>query len=100
MYLDHNATTPMHPAVVDAMTAWLAGAPGNPSSVHAPGRRARAAVERARRQLSGALGASPAEVVFTSGATEALHLAVCGLVPQGGHVVASAVEHPALFGAC
>ncbi|MEZ4467831.1 MAG: cysteine desulfurase family protein, partial [bacterium] len=74
--------------------------PGNPSSVHAAGRRARAAVEAARRQVAQAVGVAPGELIFTSGATEALHLAILGAVPRGGHVVVSAVEHPAVFGAC
>ncbi len=100
MYLDHNASAPVLPAAAQAAAEWMLGPAGNASSVHAAGRRARAAVERARRQVASALGGSPRELVFTSGATEALHLAVCGLVPVGGHVVASAVEHPALFGAC
>ncbi len=99
-YLDHNATAPCLPAAARAAADWLLGPPGNPSSAHAAGRRARAAIEQARGQVAAALGARPGEVVFTSGATEALHLAVAGLVPPGGHVVASAVEHPALFGAC
>lgn len=100
IYLDHNATAPLAPAAARACAAWLAGPPGNPSSVHQAGRRARAALEAARRQVAGALGVAPGELVFTSGATEALHLAIGGLVPPGGHVVASAVEHPAVFGAC
>jgi cysteine desulfurase len=100
VYLDHNATAPCLPAAAQAAAEWLLGPPGNPSSAHAAGRRARAAVELARRQVAAALGARPGEVVFTSGATEALHLAVAGVVPRGGHVVASAVEHPALYGAC
>lgn len=100
VYLDHNATAPLTPAARAAMVAWLTGPGGNPSSVHRLGRGARAAVEQARRQVAGALGVVPGELTFTSGATEALHLAVVGVVPPGGHVVASAVEHPALFGAC
>ncbi|MEZ4431278.1 MAG: cysteine desulfurase family protein [bacterium] len=98
IYLDHNATAIPLPAAAAAAAAWLAR-PANPSSVHGPGRAARAAVETARRQVAGAIGGDARGVVFTSGATEALHLAVGGLVPRGGHVVASAVEHPALFGA-
>lgn len=99
IYLDHNATAAPLPEAAQAAAAWLAGPPANPSSVHAAGRRARAAVERARRAVAAALGASPGEIVFTSGATEALHQAVADRVAPGQHVVASAVEHPALFGA-
>ena len=100
VYLDHNASAPLDPAVAAAMRAWLDGTPGNPSSVHRLGRRARAVVETARRQLGAALGVVAGELVFTSGATEALHVAIAGLTPPGGHVVVSAVEHPAVFGAC
>lgn len=98
-YLDHNASAPLCRPAAEAMRAWLDAPPGNPSSVHRLGRQARAAVERARRQVAGALGVVPGELVFTSGATEALHLGIAGLVPRGGHVVTSAVEHPATFGA-
>ncbi|MGK0359665.1 MAG: cysteine desulfurase [Bradymonadia bacterium] len=100
IYLDHNASAPLDSAVADAMRAWLDVESGNPSSVHRWGRRARAAVELARRQVAQALGVVPGELIFTSGATEALHVAIAGLVPPGGHVVVSAVEHPAVFGAC
>ena len=100
VYFDHNASSPLVSAARQAMAAWLEGEAGNPSSVHRPGRAARAAVERARRQVADAVGVVAGELVWTSGATEALHMAVLGCVPRGGHVVASAVEHPALFGAC
>lgn len=100
IYLDHNATTFPLPSAAAAVAEWLARGPANPSSVHGPGRAARAAVERARRAVGRALGGAPAEVVFTSGATEALHLAIIGLVPPGGEVLISAVEHPAVRGAC
>ncbi len=99
IYLDHNATAVPLPEAAQAAGAWLAGPPANPSSVHAAGRRARAALERARRAVAVSLGAAPGEIVFTSGATEALHQAVADRVVPGQHVVASAVEHPALFGA-
>ena len=99
-YLDHNATAPVLPAAARAAAAWMAGPPGNPSSVHGAGRRARAAIEHARRAVAAAVGARPAEIIFTSGATEAIALAVRGCVRVGDHVVVSAVEHPAVFGAC
>ena len=95
IYLDHNATTP----VADEARAAVAGAlelAGNPSSIHAEGRAARDRVERARRQVAGLLGAAPDEVVFTSGGTEANHLALLG---AGRRVVAAAVEHPSVLGA-
>lgn len=99
-YLDHNASAPLHPTAAAAMRAWLDGTPGNPSSVHRLGRRLRAAVETARRQVASALNVVPGELIFTSGATEALHLGIAGFVPPGGAVVTSAVEHPAVYGAC
>lgn len=98
IYLDHNATALPLPEAAAAAAEWL-GRPANPSSIHGSGRRARAAVEAARRQVAASLGGAPAGVVFTSGATEALHLGL-RLAPRGGHVVVSAVEHPAVFGAC
>jgi cysteine desulfurase len=100
VYLDHNASAWPLPAASQAAATWMLEHGGNPSSVHALGRRARAAVESARRSVAAALGARPAEVVFTSGATEALHLAILGLARPGGHAVVSGVEHPAVFGAC
>ncbi|MCK6569555.1 cysteine desulfurase [Myxococcota bacterium] len=99
-YLDHNASALPDREAAAAAARWLLEGVGNPSSVHTAGRRARAALERARRQVATALGATPGEVVFTSGATEALHLAVAGLAAPGAHVLLSAVEHPAVFGAC
>lgn len=96
IYFDHNATTPLHPAARAAMLE-LDHAFGNPSSLHAEGRRARDAVERARDQVAGLVGATRDEVVFTSGGTEANQLALAGLA-RGGRVVGSAVEHPSLDG--
>jgi cysteine desulfurase len=99
VYLDHNATAlPLVDATEAAVVALRDGL-GNPSSVHGDGRRARAVVEEARRRVAEAIGATPSEVVFTSGATEALHLAVASLVPRGAHVVCTTVEHPAVYGA-
>src|SRR5258708_16897230 len=90
VYLDYNATAPIKPAVVAAMTELL-GQVGNPSSVHGFGRRARRLVEDAREQVAALVGAKPAEIVFTAGATEANDLALngCGREP----VMVSAVEH-------
>jgi cysteine desulfurase len=100
IYLDANATTPLHPAVLRAMMPALEGVFANPSSVHKPGQDARALVDRAREQCAKALGCAEREIVFTSGGTEADLLAVRGLAPEGSRVVVSAVEHPAVFGAC
>lgn len=88
-YLDHNATSPLRPAAFDAMAEALR-AGGNPSSVHASGRRARAIVDKARREIASLAGAEPSEIVFTSGGTEANNLALSG---AGRRVLVSAVEH-------
>ncbi|MBK8163045.1 MAG: cysteine desulfurase [Gammaproteobacteria bacterium] len=99
VYLDHNATTPVDPAVWQAMQPYLQDAFGNPSSQHAPGRRARAAVERAREQVAGLVNARGARVVFTSGGTEANSLALLGAAPgTDGAVVLSAIEHSSVLG--
>src|SRR5260370_31827337 len=93
-YLDHNATTPVRSAVVDAMVATLSEC-GNPSSVHAAGRRARKAMEAARAAVADAVGAAPAEIVFTSGGTEANHLALHGTDRE--RVLISAIEHDSVL---
>ncbi len=104
-YLDHAATTPMLPEAVEAMTAGLREL-GNPSSLHALGRRARRVVEESREIIADAFGARPSEVVFTSGGTEADNLAVKGVYwarrgadPARTRVLASAVEHHAVLDA-
>ncbi len=100
IYLDHNATTPVAPEVLEAVCAALRDDWGNPSSGHSHGGRARAAVERAREQVAGLLGCRPDEVVFTSGGTESDNTAVIGvaeaLEARGRHLVISAIEHPAV----
>jgi cysteine desulfurase len=99
VYLDYNATTPVDPRVVEAMLPALTRLFGNPSSGHAFGRAARAAVERARGQVAACLGADPAEIVFTSGGSESDNWAIRGVVEArgGGHVITTAVEHPAVL---
>jgi cysteine desulfurase len=106
VYLDHAATTPMLPEVLAAMTPYFTTEPGNPSSLHASGRRARRAVEEAREAIALALGARPSEVIFTAGGTESDNLAVKGLYwarqgadPRRRRIVASAVEHHAVLDA-
>jgi len=105
-YLDHAATTPLDPAVLEAMLPWLREGYGNPSSAHEAGRRARDAVETAREQVAAALGVTPLEVLFTSGGTEADNLAVLGIARaaraagRGAHVVTTAIEHRAVLSAC
>ena len=99
IYVDHAATTPLDPAVFEAMRPYLRGTHANPSSLHASGRQARAAVDRAREQIAQVLAAQPAELVFTSGGTEACNLAVFGVAraARSGHVIVSAVEHHAVL---
>lgn len=97
IYLDANATTPLDPAVLEAMLPFLRGGFGNPASAHQAGRQARRALEGARERTAALLGAHPDEVVFTSGATEANNLALFGLAGQSpGHLLVSAVEHPSV----
>jgi cysteine desulfurase len=93
-YLDHNATSPLRPAALDAMVEVLR-AGGNPSSVHRWGRAARASVDNARRQVAALVGASPAEIVFTSGGTEANNLALIGAGRR--RLLVSAVEHDSVL---
>ena len=102
IYLDHNATTPVLPEVVDAMLPYLREHFGNPSSGHVYGRRAQQAIEEARAQVAGLLGCAADEVVFTSGGTEANNIAIRGAVDASGrrHVITSAVEHPATERPC
>ncbi len=100
IYLDYNATTPLAPEVLEAMTETLAEAAGNPSSTHAEGAEARRRVELARRRIAEALHAGDAEIVFTAGATEANNMvyhAVACASAEPGHVVLSAIEHPSVI---
>ncbi len=106
IYLDYNATTPVDPAVVDAMLPYLREHFGNPSSDHAYGYVAHAAVERARERVAALLGAGPGEIVFTGGGSEANNLALNGLAEvlrergdsrRGDHIITTAIEHPAVL---
>jgi cysteine desulfurase len=98
IYLDHNATTPVRDEVVAAVLRALRDVAGNPSSAHAEGAAARAEVERARERVAALVGAKPADVVFTSGATESNNLALHGVARAGAgrHLVTSAAEHPSV----
>ena len=102
IYLDHNATTPLLPAVVDAMLPWLRDHFGNPSSGHVYGHRAKDAVEGARWQVAALLGCGMDEIVFTSGGTEANNLGIRGVVDASPRrqVVTSVIEHPATTRPC
>ena len=95
-YLDYNATAPLREEVREAMTAALA-LYGNPSSVHAEGRAARAAIETARAQVAALVGARPEDVIFTSGGTEANALALAAQSSEAWHRYISAVEHPSVL---
>ena len=96
IYLDHNATTYVHPRVREAMLPWLGDRWGNPSSAHRYGREAAAAVQQARSEVAALIGAELEEIVFTSGGTEADNLAVLGPRVEPRRIVVSAVEHPAV----
>jgi cysteine desulfurase len=102
IYFDHNATTPLHPAALDAVTATLAKEFGNASSVHAFGQQAKARLDTARQQVAALLGADPADVVFTGSGTESDNLAVRGVAEAAEsrgrrHLVVSAIEHEAVL---
>ena len=102
IYLDHNATTPVAPAVIERMMAALRDDFGNPSSVHHFGQRAKASLDEARSQVAALIGADPSEVVFTSGGTESDNYAIRGaaeaLEPTGRrHLIASGIEHEAVL---
>ena len=107
VYLDHNATTRVEPAVLDAMLPYFSADFGNAASIHTPGQRARAAVETAREQVAALLGARPQEIVFTSGGTESDNHAIFGITGSFAnasksrpHVITSFVEHEAVLNAC
>jgi cysteine desulfurase len=103
IYLDHNATTPLLPEVVEAMLPYMREHFGNPSSSHVYGRRAREAVERARGEVAALIGCAPDELFFTSGGTEASNLALVGVaeaVPARRHLITSIIEHPATASVC
>src|SRR5271157_1430433 len=100
VYLDNNATTPILPEVFEAMRPYFGERFGNASSIHHHGQETRAAVESARESVAVLLGCRAAEIVFTSGGTEADNLAISGLAKGGDHVITSSVEHHAVLHAC
>lgn len=99
IFLDHHSTTPTDPSVVQAMLPWFTERCGNPESPHAYGWEARDAVSVAREELASLLGSDPAQVIFTSSATESVQLALDGLADRAttGHFVVTAIEHPAVL---
>jgi len=102
IYLDHNASTPLLPEVVEAMLPYLREHFGNPSSAHVYGIRARDAVARAREQVAASIGCDADEIIFTSGGTEASNLAIRGVIESGKRtgVVTTTIEHPATARLC
>jgi cysteine desulfurase len=104
VYLDYNATTPVDPAVLEAMLPFLGASFGNAGSVHTPVQLARAAVDAARDSVAALIGAAPNEIVFTSGGTESDNLAIFGTVARSTrarkHVITTAIEHHAILHAC
>lgn len=101
VYMDHAATTPTAPAVVEAMLPYFTERFGNPSSIYGWGREARKAVEQAREQVARVLGALPQEIIFTSGGSEADNLALKGVAlanrNKGNHLITTAIEHHAVY---
>lgn len=99
IYLDNAATTKVDNEVIDAITEVMSGNYGNPSSTHGFGRTARAEIEKARRKVASTLGASPSEIIFTSGGTEADNMAICCSIRDLGikHIITSKIEHHAVL---
>lgn len=104
VYLDHNATTPVHPEVLEAMLPYFKEKFGNPSSIHGFGREAKVALEEARERVASLLGASSNEIFFTGGGTESDNLAVKGTAfanrKKGLHIITSKIEHHAILESC
>jgi cysteine desulfurase len=116
VYLDHNATTPVDPEVLDAMLPYFSGEYGNASSIHSFGQKARSAVETAREQVAALIGARPQEIIFTSGGTEGDNHAIFGIAeaatsssagasaggkaPFPPHIITTAIEHEAVLNTC
>jgi len=103
LYLDAAATAPLRPEAREAMLQVLDGGPGNASAVHTPGKTAKATLQQAREQVAQAFGATPGQVVFTAGGTEANNLALKGITlatPRGKHIVTTAIEHSSIRKTC
>ena len=104
VYLDHAATTPMRPEVLEAMMPYFGERFGNPSSIYSFGRKGRKAIEEAREKVAALLGAEAREIIFTSGGTESDNMAIKGVAfanrDRGGHIITSAIEHHAVLDSC
>jgi cysteine desulfurase len=104
IYMDHSATSPVDPEVLEAMLPYLRQSFGNASTLYALGREARTAMENARNHVASLIGSSPEEVYFTSGGTESDNIAILGTInrlkDKGNHIITSSIEHPAVFETC
>ena len=104
IYVDHAATTPMHPDVIEKMTQTMANNYGNPSSIHSYGREARKIVDEARAGIARSMAAKESEIIFTSGGTEADNYAIFGVAQahqnKGKHIITTVIEHHAVLHAC
>ena len=104
VYLDNSATTAMASEVIEAMLPYFADEMGNAQSVHSFGQRAKAGIEKARREIATLINAAPTEIVFVSGGTEADNLAVRGAADanrkHGRHIITTKIEHPAVLATC
>ena len=104
IYMDHGATTPVDPLVVDAMLPYFTETFGNASSLHSFGQEATSALEQSRQQVAASIGAKPEEIIFTSGGTESDNLAIKGIAyrnsGKGKHIITSTIEHPAILNTC
>ncbi|MGR6007561.1 cysteine desulfurase family protein [Bacillus paranthracis] len=104
IYLDHAATSPTHPEVVEKMIPYMTETFGNPSSIHFYGRQTRHAVDEARRACARSIHANPNEIIFTSGGTEADNLALIGVARanrhKGNHIITTQIEHHAILHTC
>jgi len=104
IYMDHNATTPVHPEVFEEMLPFLKDEWGNPSSIHWAARAPRKAIDDAREKVCAFLNCSPVEVIFTSCGSESDNLAIKGVAlakkSKGNHIITTRVEHPAVLNTC
>ncbi|WP_456278170.1 cysteine desulfurase family protein [Bacillus sp. AK128] len=104
IYVDHAATSPIHPVVADEMHAFMTTTFGNPSSIHSFGRKSRHALDEAREAIAKSIGAKESEIIFTSGGTEADNLAIIGIAmankDKGSHIITTSIEHHAVLHTC
>jgi len=104
IYLDHNATTPLHPEVFEAMLPVLKDYFGNPSSIHSEGRKARVLLDEAREKVADLVDANPGEIIFTSGGTESNNIAILGVAlsreKKDARIITSSIEHPSVLNPC